>query len=110
MCHLAWHEAIEQHRKTTNEGFSNRPWPCLSNDHVTGRHPFGHVVDKAFDCDLYSSHTLTHMSVVTMSEDKDSTAQQLAQEPALAMMHSGANYDQLLRHPCWTTVSTEIMA
>lgn len=55
---LAWHKTIEQHRKTTDKGLRNGPRPCLGDDHVTGCHPFWHVVHKAFDRDLYSSYAL----------------------------------------------------
>lgn len=49
---LAGYKPIEQHRKATDEGLSNGPWPCLADNHVTGCHPFRHVVHKAFDGDL----------------------------------------------------------
>lgn len=49
---LAGNETIEQHREAADEGLSNCARPRLADDHVTGCHPFRHVVHKAFDGDL----------------------------------------------------------
>ena len=59
---LAWHKAIQQDRKATDERLCNCSWPSFTDDHVTSRHPLRHVVHKPFDGDLQAGITIYAMT------------------------------------------------
>ena len=52
---LTRHKAIQQDRQATDERLGYCSWACFADDHVTGCHPFRHVIHKALDSNLQAT-------------------------------------------------------